>query len=261
MPRHRAHPAQGGHHRRHPDAGRSARRQRGDRRHRPSRQSPRALGRRADGEPVPHRPAAHGARDQGAHVVGRYRHRHAAGPDQCEAGGRRGARVLRLVPALAVHGSDQPAVRDHPQASALGARAGRTDARTGGIRGARRAPDPLWPHLSDRDAGGSEYRPHQFARDLCAGQQIRLRRDALSQGERRAGDRRGHLSLGDGGRPLLRRAGEPAGRRARALHRGPDRVPACRRRPDDRTRQGRLHGRFAQAARVGRRRAHSVPGE
>jgi hypothetical protein len=35
-----------------------------DRRHRPSRQPPRALGRRADGEPVPHRPAAHGARHQ-----------------------------------------------------------------------------------------------------------------------------------------------------------------------------------------------------
>ena len=50
-------------------AGRSARRQGRDRRHRQSRQPPGAFGRRADGEPVPHRPAAHGARDQGAHVV------------------------------------------------------------------------------------------------------------------------------------------------------------------------------------------------
>jgi hypothetical protein len=50
------------------DAGRPARRPRRDRRHRQSRQPPRALGRRADGEPVPRRPAAHGARDQGAHV-------------------------------------------------------------------------------------------------------------------------------------------------------------------------------------------------
>ena len=41
----------------HPHAGRSARRQGRDRRHRPSRQPPGALGRRADGEPVPHRPA------------------------------------------------------------------------------------------------------------------------------------------------------------------------------------------------------------
>ena len=67
--RHHARAAQGRHHLRHPHAGRSARRQGRDRRHRPSRQSPGALGRRADGEPVPHRPAAHGARDQGAHVA------------------------------------------------------------------------------------------------------------------------------------------------------------------------------------------------
>ena len=115
--------AQGGHHRGHPHAGRSARRQGRDRRHRPSRQPPGALGRRADGEPVSRRPAAHGARDQGAHVLGRYRHRDAAGPDQRQAGGRGGARVLRLLAALAVHGPDQPAVGDHAQAAALGARA------------------------------------------------------------------------------------------------------------------------------------------
>ncbi len=71
-----------------------ARRQGRDRRHRQSRQSPRAFGRRAHGEPVPRRSASHGARDQGAHVVGRDRHRHAAGPDQREAGGRRRARVF-----------------------------------------------------------------------------------------------------------------------------------------------------------------------
>ena len=53
-------------------------RPRPDRRHRQPRQPPGAFGRRADGEPVPRRPAAHGARDQGAHGVGRYRHRHAA---------------------------------------------------------------------------------------------------------------------------------------------------------------------------------------
>jgi DNA-directed RNA polymerase subunit beta len=62
-----------------------ARRQGRDRRHRPSRQPARALGRRAHGEPVPPGPAADGARHQGAHVVGRYRHRDAAGPDQREA--------------------------------------------------------------------------------------------------------------------------------------------------------------------------------
>ena len=55
--RHGAHVAQGGHPRRDQDAGRSARRQGRDRRHRPSRQSPGALGRRADGESVSRRPA------------------------------------------------------------------------------------------------------------------------------------------------------------------------------------------------------------
>ena len=190
-PRRRGHGArapQGGHHRGHPHAGRPARRPRRDRRHRQSRQPPGALGRRADGEPVPHRPAAHGARDQGAHVVGRDRHRHAAGPDQRQAGGRGGARVLRLLAALAVHGPDEPAVGDHPQAAPLGARAGRSYARARRLRGARRAPDALRPHLPDRDAGRAEYRPHQLARDLRARQQVRLHREPLPQDRRRPGD-------------------------------------------------------------------------
>ena len=232
-------------------AGRPARRQGRDRRHRPSRQPPGALGRRADGEPVPHRPSAHGARDQGADVVGRHRHRDAAGPDQRQAGGGGGARVLRLLAALAVHGPDQSAVRDHAQAAALGARAGRSHPRARRLRGARRAPDPLRPHLPDRDAGRPEHRPDQLARDLCAGEQVRLRRNALSQGEGRPRHRRGDLSLGDGGGTLHGRPGERADRQPRALHRGPDRVPACRRRADDRARQGRLHGRVAEAARFG----------
>ena len=126
-------------------------------------------------------PAAHGARDQGAHVVGRDRHGHAAGPDQRQAGGRGGARVLRLLAALAVHGPDQPAVGDHPQAAPLGARAGRPDPRARRLRGARRAPDALRPHLPDRDAGRAEYRPDQLARDLRAGEQVRLHREPVPQ--------------------------------------------------------------------------------
>jgi len=61
----------------------------------------------------PRRLAAHGAGDQGAHELGRYRHGHAARPDQRQAGGRGGAGVLRLLAAFAVHGPDQSAVRDH----------------------------------------------------------------------------------------------------------------------------------------------------
>ena len=168
------------------DAGRTARRQGRDRRHRPSRQPPRALGRRADGEPVPRRPAAHGARHQGAHVLGRDRHGHAAGPDQRQAGGRRRARVLRLLAALAVHGPDQSAVGDHPQAPPLGAWTGRSDARARRLRSARRASDALRPHLPDRDAGRPEHRSDQLARDLRARQQVRLHREPVPQGRRTA---------------------------------------------------------------------------
>ena len=258
---HRAHPAQGRHHRGDPHAGRPARRQGRDRRHRSSRQSPGALGRRADGKSVSHRASAHGARHQGAHVVGRYRHGDAAGSDQRQAGGGRGARVLRLVAAVAVHGSDQSAVGDHAQAPSLGAWPGRSDARARRLRGARRAPDPLRPHLSDRDAGRAEYRPDQFARHLCAGEQIRLRRDALSQGEGRPRHRRGHLSLGDGRGPLHGRSGELRDRRQGPLHRRSRGGAPFRRRPAHSAGQGRLHGRVAEAAGLGGRGADPVPRE
>ena len=45
------------------------------------------------------------------------------------------------------------------------------------------------------------------------------------------------------------------------LHRGPDHLPPRRRRASGSARQGRLHGRVAEAARFGGRGAHSVPGE
>ena len=75
-----------------------------------------------------------------------------------------------------------PLSRDHPQAAPVGARAGRSDARARRLRGARRAPDALRPHLPDRDAGRPEYRPDQLAGDLCPGQPVRLYRKPLPQG-------------------------------------------------------------------------------
>ena len=123
-------------------------RQRG--RHRSPRQPPRALGRRAPREPVPHRPRPDGARDQGEDVgLPGNGDRHAARPDQREAGHGRDSRVLRVVAAVAVHGPDQPALRGHAQAASLGARARRSVARARRLRGARRAPDALRPHLPD----------------------------------------------------------------------------------------------------------------
>ena len=101
--------------------------------------------------------------------LGRRLDRDAERPDQRQAGGRRGARVLRLLAALAVHGPDQPALRSDAQAPRLGARAGRPHPRARGLRGPRRPPDPLWPDLPDRDSGRPEYRPDQLARLASAG--------------------------------------------------------------------------------------------
>ena len=64
---------------------------------------------------------------------GRHRHGDAARPDQRQAGGGGGARILRLQPALAVHGPDQPAVGNHPQASPVGAWPGRSDRERAGF--------------------------------------------------------------------------------------------------------------------------------
>ncbi len=77
-------------------------------------------------------------------------------------------------------------------------------------------PDPLRPHLPDRDAGRAEYRSHQFARDLCAGEQIRLHREPLSPRGEGQGDGRGGLSLGHGGGALRHRAGQCQARRRTA---------------------------------------------
>ena len=63
-----------------------------------------------------------------------------------------------------------------------------------------------------------------------AGEQVRLRRDAVPQGQGRPRHRRGAVPLGDGGGPLHGRSGQRPDRPARPLHRGADRVPSCRRR-------------------------------
>ena len=143
--------------------------------------------------------------------------------------------------------------------SALGP--GRPDARARGLRSARRAPDALWPHLPDRDAGRPEHRPDQLTGDVRARQQIRLHRNAVPPRARGQGDDGGHLSLGDGGGQIQRRPGRYAAEGRRHAERRPDRLPSCGRRGVPQPRPRRLHGGFAQAACVGRRRADSVPRE
>ena len=145
-----AHPGAGGLLRHHPLPAQAAQEHRRGGRHRSPWQPPRARRGRADGEPVPHRPGAHGARHQGkderlpGNVDG-----HAARPGERQAGDGCHPRVLRILAALAVHGPDQPAVGDHAQAPSLGPWAGRFVARARRIRSARRSPHALRPHLPD----------------------------------------------------------------------------------------------------------------
>ncbi len=114
-----------------------------------------------------------------AHVLGRHRHRDAAGSDQRQAGGGGRARVLRLA-----RSSSQFMDQTNPLSEVthkrrlVGAWPGRSDARARRLRGARRASDALRPHLPDRDAGRPEHRPDQLAGDLRPREQVRLHRDA-----------------------------------------------------------------------------------
>ena len=157
-------------------------------RHRPPRQPPHPLGGRADREPVLGRPVAHGAAGQGAdeHQL-RSREDLARRPGQRPHGVGGDPGVLRVVPAVAVHGPDQPAGRAHQQAAPLGARAGRPDARARRLRSARRALLAVRPHVPDRDAGRPEHRPDHQPLDLRAHQRARLHRDAVPRGEERQG--------------------------------------------------------------------------
>ncbi len=100
-------------------------------------------------------------------------------PDQRPPRGGRDQGVLRLQPALAVHGPDQPAGRADPQAAPLGARPGRPLAGARRLRRPRRPPQPLRPDLPDRDPRGPEHRPDRLAGHLRAGQRVRLHRDPL----------------------------------------------------------------------------------
>ena len=125
-------------------------------RYRSPRQPPRARRGRTARKPVPHRPGAHGARHQRkdvglpGNVDG-----HAARPGERQAGHGGHPRILRIQPALAVHGSDQSALGDHPQAPSFGARTRRSVPRARRLRSPRRAPHALRPHLPHRDAGRS----------------------------------------------------------------------------------------------------------
>ncbi len=227
------------------DPGRAAQRPRRDRRHRPPRQPPRAFRGRARGEPVPLGPGARRARGARAPLAGREREPDAARPDQREAGIGGDQGVLRLAPAVAVHGPDQPALRDHAQAPHLRAGPGRPHARARRLRGARRAPDPLRPRLPDRDPGRPEHRPHQLAGALRAHQRLRLHRDAVSPREGRQGHQGHRVPVGDRGRQVRDRPGERRARPRRQVRRRAGLLPPPQRVHALRPGQDRVHRRGA----------------
>ena len=168
--------------------------------------------------------------------------------------------VLRIVAAVAVHGPDEPARRADAQASSVGARTGRSDARARRLRSARRALLAVRPHVPDRDAGRSEHRPHHVARLLRAGERPRLRRDAVPRREERQGDGRDRVARRE---PAKRT--RSSRRRTRKLNPDGtfvDELVLCRQRGDVPLAAAgphRLHGRGAGAARLDRRGADSVP--
>ena len=103
-------------------------------------------------------------------------------------------------------------VGPEPPPPAVRARRRRPDARARADRGARRAPDPLRPHVPDRDAGGAEHRPDRLAVLLRGGLRARLRDDPVPGGQGRQGDRRDRASRRHPGGGADHRPGEHAGR-------------------------------------------------
>ena len=81
----------------------------------------------------------------------------------------------------------------------------------------------------------------------------------VSQGARRRRDGRSRLSVGDGGAEIRGRAGGHAAGCDGPYHRRSHRLPPGGRRRDAFGRSRRLHGRVAEADRVGRGRADPVP--
>ena len=131
-----------------------------------------------------------------------------------------------------VHGPDELAVRPHAPAPPVGARRRRPHARARAHRGARRAPDPLRPHVPDRDAGGPEHRPDRLAVELRRGLRARLRHDALPRGQGRRRDRQDRPPGRHPGGGQGHRAGQRGDRREDEQAQGPE--VECR------TREGEL---------------------
>ncbi len=236
-------------------------RRRAPRRVRALRQPPSAHRRRVDPGGVPHRAVPHGARGARAFDDRGRRHDHAADDHQHPSGGGGAEGVLRLLAAVAVHGSDQLAGGPDPPPTSVRAGRGWAHARARADRGSRRAPDPLWAHVPDRDTRGTEHRVDRLAELVRGGLRVRIRHDPLSRRQGRRGDREGRAPGRDPGRGAPDRAGQ----HARGCEDGQaqghrDPVPYAGRAVRDGRPQGRRPGRrLARADLVGGDRDDPVP--
>ena len=139
---------------------------------------------------------------------------------------------------VAVHGPDELALGPDAPAAPVRPRRRRPHARARADRGARRPPDPLRPHVPDRDAGGPEHRPDRLAVLLRGDLRARLRHLAVPRRQERQGHRRGpppRRQRRAGGRD---RAGQRADRQERQARRR-DPVPHAGRAPTRCTRRRR----------------------
>ena len=210
----------------------------GARRVRALREPPAAHRRRADPGGVPGRPLPDGAGRPRANDHRGRGHDHAPDDHQRPAGPGGAQGVLRLLAALAVHGSDQLARRAHPPSAPLGARRGRPHPRARPDRGARRPPDPLRAHVPDRDSGRPEHRVDRLAGVDGDRVRVRIRPDAVPRRQEREGDRRDRVSRRE-------RRGEVHDRPGQRADRPEDRPIRQRQRPLP-SRRGRLRVRRAQ---------------
>ncbi len=209
------------------DAARARRRP--PRRVRALRQPPPAHRRGADPGGLPHRPLPHGARRARApHHRGR-RHDHPADDHQHPPRGGRAEGVLRLLPALAVHGPDQLAGGAHPPPPPQCAGGRWTDARARADRGARRAPHPLRAHVPDRDPRGAQHRPDRLALLVRGGLRVRLRHDPLQGRQGRRRDRRDRAPRRHPGGGAADRPGQHPGRSQEREAQGAPRSSVARR--------------------------------
>ena len=178
------------------------------RRVRAFRQPPSAYRRRADPGGLPGRSLPHGTRRSRADDDGGRRHDHAADDHQHPARGRSAEGVLRLLAALAVHGSDELARGPHAPSPAQCTRSRWAHERARPDRGARRPPDALRPHVPDRDAGRPEHRTHRLPRLVRDRLGVRLHPDAVPEGRGRKGLPRHRLPRRRRGDEVRHRAGE-----------------------------------------------------